>query len=941
MKKPYLLFSIVLVLFQISNAQQPNNLAEKIVNYNKIFATEKIYIATDKPYYSVGDTLWFKSILLNSDLSASNRTDKIYVELFNDSLTLVEKRVTALNNGLGYGDFALTTKLKEGTYLLRAYSNWQQNFGEDYFFQKSFYIGNAGEKTWLLDAHQKLNTLEKNTLGLKIRITNFKNEVVGLRDVEVMLINDKKRLMKADLQTSLQGIIETQIPLGDNKINGNYSFVITDKKDRSRQSVLPISLQEVDQVDLQFMPEGGHMVNGIYGKVTFKAIGADGLGKDIVGKIINSKNETQAQLSASHKGMGSFYILPVKGEIYSAVYSLNGREHKQVLPVAREEGTTLRVDHFSKSDSLYVYLKASEGKRLDGYKLFAQAAGETLLNVNLNLKNGFSTLKLPKQDFSDGIIHFTLFSPDGNPLNQRQVFINRKQKIDLKIATNKTAFNLRDSVSLEVIASKEDGSPLTGSFSVAVTDDTQIKQSENEDNIVSYFLLQSNLKGNIENPSWYFKDEAPAKLLALDHLLLTQGWVGYNWENTLKNVQTPKFKAEKGNEITGRLTNLLKNPAPNINLTLMSLGKTIFVADTISNTDGYFKFKELPFIDSVAYTIKIKNQKGKTSLATINVDEFIPAKEITFLPLIKPWYINADTNALNYYKKIENSKKPIDPAKIKLEGELLKEVEIKGQVRQKEIMQTQAWDVTFLKKITEEELKKVPRKTLLALLYEKIEGFTIGNFYADGCFGINWHYIFGKKYPPAAKPYRHEFSNFLVGQKVISHVIIDKVSTIALTNFGTDIYNENPYNVSVAAIEPDAFLVNQSIFNILTAQDIVDIDVYRGCNSVFLDIKTRSGKGPWVSTTPGVYVHRPLPIYFPKEFYSPKYNLANKNQPDYRSTIFWDANVVTDESGKAKISFYTADKPSTYTVKIEGTDLNGRFGYKTASITVAKPPESK
>ena len=78
-----------------------------------------------------------------------------------------------------------------------------------------------------------------------------------------------------------------------------------------------------------------------------------------------------------------------------------------------------------------------------------------------------------------------------------------------------------------------------------------------------------------------------------------------------------------------------------------------------------------------------------------------------------------------------------------------------------------------------------------------------------------------------------------------------------------------------------------------------------------------------------MYVYRPIPTYTPKEFYSPKY-AVNKSTglPDLRSTIFWDANVATDENGKAKLSFYAADLPGSYTIKVEGTDLMGRLGIK-------------
>lgn len=143
------------------------------------------------------------------------------------------------------------------------------------------------------------------------------------------------------------------------------NFLIINKKDRAVQSVLPIILQDVDQIDLQFMPEGGFMVNDIFGRLALKAIGADGMGRNISGKIINDKNEAVADFTTMHKGMGSFYLLPKKGETYFAIFSLNGKEQKLPLPVAKQEGTTLRIDQFSKSDSLYIYIKASEGKRLE------------------------------------------------------------------------------------------------------------------------------------------------------------------------------------------------------------------------------------------------------------------------------------------------------------------------------------------------------------------------------------------------------------------------------------------------------------------------------------------------------------------------------------------------------------------------------------------------
>ncbi|RZL50975.1 MAG: hypothetical protein EOP00_01630 [Pedobacter sp.] len=266
MKKLTLLF-ILLSIFTGAKAQLTQSLNNKIDYASKQLPIEKLYLSFDKPFYSVGDTLWFKSVLLNADYSASSRTDKIYVELYNDSLSLIDNRTIALNNGLGYGDIALSKRLTEGTYTIRAYSNWQQNFGDDYFFQKSFYIGNAGEKTWLLNSLQEISsTVNNRTLDLKLRITNLKNQAIGLKDIEVQLMNGSRRIAKADLQTKLDGTLDTKIPLGDNKINPNFNIIIIDKKNKAQKSILPVKILKQETLDLQFMPEGGYMVNGIFGK---------------------------------------------------------------------------------------------------------------------------------------------------------------------------------------------------------------------------------------------------------------------------------------------------------------------------------------------------------------------------------------------------------------------------------------------------------------------------------------------------------------------------------------------------------------------------------------------------------------------------------------------------------------------------------------------------
>jgi hypothetical protein len=106
----------------------------------------------------------------------------------------------------------------------------------------------------------------------------------------------------------------------------------------------------------------------------------------------------------------------------------------------------------------------------------------------------------------------------------------------------------------------------------------------------------------------------------------------------------------------------------------------------------------------------------------------------------------------------------------------------------------------------------------------------------------------------------------------------------------------------------------------------------------FIEVTTRSGHGPFIDNTPGIYLHKPLPLTWPKQFYKPKYTVNDiaKHSPDLRSTIDWEPNVTTNANGEAKLWFYAADKPSIYTVIIEGTDMNGNLGYKYGKVYINK-----
>ena len=225
-------------------------------------------------------------------------------------------------------------------------------------------------------------------------------------------------------------------------------------------------------------------------------------------------------------------------------------------------------------------------------------------------------------------------------------------------------------------------------------------------------------------------------------------------------------------------------------------------------------------------------------------------------------------------------------------GHLLREVKIKGQkIVQDSRNKFGVPDVV----LDEKDLEKLGKKSFLQLLEENVNGF-----HESVIKDFHWYFI---------------------NQKAI----IISVDGIFLHR----------------VIQPVDFLTLKSYLESHDAPDIKGLEVIikRYENFAIVEITTRSGHGPIIDNTPGMYLFKPAALAWPKQFYKPRYAVIDTSHhlPDLRSTIDWEPNINTNANGEANVSFYAANKPSTYTLTMEGTDKNGNFGYKTMQISINKP----
>lgn len=883
-----------------------SNYASALNNIRELKPIEKLYLQIDKPYYNQGDTLRFKGYLLNADfLRPSVTSGIVYVELDDIEGKTAKRIMVRVVDGLCWGNIALDSlEVPSGSYTLRAYTNWMRNFGEDYIFKKTINVAKVADNPLLVNANFKL---QGNKVEAVLQFVLLDGRIQAFRDVELNVMNGRRSVSKDNVVTGADGFVKVNFVLPE----GERALSIQAATAGSGLLNIPILINRKENTDVQFMPEGGQLIAGLPTKVGFKAIGEDGKGVNVNGKILDSKGKQVAAFVATHAGMGSFELTPLAGEVYLG--KVDDIDKTYTLPVAKLRGTALSVKQAG--DSIQISVSATSDAN-GNYSLVAQVNSLVCFARTVDL-NKTTHIAVDKKLFPTGIARFTLFN-NSLPLNERIIFVDNHNNLNVSINTNNATYTTRDSIALNITVKDKDGNATQGNFSVAVTDNNQVRLDSLGSNILNNLLLTSDLKGYIEAPGYYF---ATGKEADLDNLLLTQGWVGYDWREVFYPKLPYAYKPEKEFVISGKVSTAFGKAIEKSNVVLVANNPLMF-KDTLTDYAGRFIFKGLYPVDTAIFKLQARNKNGKEMNVKIKMDEFAPpAFELP--PFTTPWYLNTDSILLNNLKtKIAEN---MALSYYRGEGNVLKEAIIKAKKiipGSKNLNGRGEADQI----IDEEELVKANKMTLEELLVQKIKGFQ----------------IFG--------PGKVEFTPYVIYRNKVS-LIFDGFN---LNYFYTGRTNKERY-----------FFMKQYL-DYFTAEDITGIEVMYNLKYIknynleyynsggieemrqppaphapiaYLEITTRSKKGPFMQVTPGTYLYKTLAFSIAKQFYSPKYTVKSKTTAvgtDLRSTIFWDANVTTDKDGKATVSFYSADRAADYNVILEGSDMNGQFGYKKQKVTVAR-----
>lgn len=652
-------------------------------------------------------------------------------------------------------------------------------------------------------------------------------------------------------------------------INSLLGIVMDKKKKKEEPAGKP---------DIQFFPESGSLIEDVFSEVAFKAIDNQGKGLAAHGWIISSNGDTVVSFKTTHLGMGSFNFTARKGLTYIATgYYESGETFKLPIPAPLKNGFVLKVTDKG-TENIVVTLKTNQ-------ETLTKLSGKTLTIVGVSREYPCVTLKVPlkaplqnvmvkKSEFPGGIAKFTVYDTASVPQCERLFFIYPSGKLKLEVTPDHKGYQPRGKVTLNIAVRDTANNPVAANVSLAVVDNQLIKQRAHSSNIFSYFLLESELKGPVEHPWYYFDPGNKDRTKAMDLLLLTQGWRDFVWKLLPERLSYP-YPIEKGINITGKLRRLLKDtPIPGASISIGLLGGTQPVLGTVTtDSTGRYYFGAGFFTGQRTLIISARNKNHK-SQGWLSLDSILGVPPpIDFRSVLTPEILAVNKEADRRYNVMKQYRLS--------DTILLNEVVVKGR-------------------------KKNNDET------------------DDGNFRVYGHADYSIKVTDDMAGYSDVFQ--LIQGRVAGVMVMGSYPDVSISIRGG---RGNPHFLL------DGVSVDIDFIATLPVSAIDKIEVLKNAGNLAM-FGSRGGNGVISVFTKKGASWNPKPIFHSvnarvhgldeaRVFYSPKYDspIPEHQKPDLRTTIFWAPDVAVDSTGNATVTFFNSDVSTSVQVSAEGISGNG------------------
>lgn len=620
-------------------------------------------------------------------------------------------------------------------------------------------------------------------------------------------------------------------------------------------------------------PEGGNLINGVNCAVVFTATDTYGMPLQVSGYVKDNFGNEMVKFAGN--GIGKFVFEPYSKDRRYNVHIKTNNSAEQVFTFPA-----------IKTGAFQLSLQKQTTEEL----VFRIALGDSVYNTKaasylLGIADGkicFASegkamymVNIPVKTLPHGVVEFYLY--DGNlELRSRRTVFNEQYNSVVDITSDRQEYTSRQKAKLNINITDKEGKPVKAVFSVSLTDKRLTGEVSPMHSADTYVLSRGNTRLWLND---FIHNSEMRDLIALT--LDVE-------EPLLKNI--PEVKADNkfhwdGLEIKGRVTGKQNEPLAGTLVILVPEEESTSLNDSTDNK-GIFSFKDITFYGKKRFHVMLPSVYDKQQKYTVK-------EEVISMPVVRTGSrYNASSHSLmslSSFKQLHADSSISGDTKIYLQQLVLKEEggNKKSNVSKKGLSPH---------RITAEQLDKL------------------------------------------------SFSNTADAVKMLPGIVMmGGRLTIrgGIQNLSGDLSDVEPLLI-VNGVNTHAGSVIDYL-NSIPPTHIESIEVLTGPEAALYG--SRGGNGAIVVKTTNELRETKSDkvsqtiiasgFYNEQSFYQPPYDSYAVREADFtdnRATIYWNGQVITDDAGKATVSFYTADLKNDYTVTVQGITEKGDLIFKTYTI---------
>lgn len=422
---------------------------------------------------------------------------------------------------------------------------------EDEF--KNFVLARPGEKIYL-HCDRELYVAGE-TIWFKAYLFNQRQPSLLSNNIHIQLISADGNILAQQKYPVVGATASGQIILPDSLAQGQYRLraITPGMLNRVREmdyykplyifnpaqattAEIPGTNQKKEGLNIRFFPEGGNLIEEHLSVIAFEATDLNGTPQNIEGFIRAEDGTTICSFKTFREGIGRFQFRPVPGKKYVAVINHNGQESIIPLPGVRPTGVSIRVEPEKGGKKFQVSRSRKDKDLFDKVWVVVELGQEIVYENEITFDNFPSVVgHLLTDSMPSGLLRFTVLNKDRVPVAERLCFVNNAEYDDTPLV-EKINFSREPGKENTLVLRFRD--PVQRSLSVSIVDKA-LSPDPVKENMITSFLLTDDVREYVDDPWYYMNDHSDSAVKALDNLLLTHGWKGYDWKDIMNPGQPP------------------------------------------------------------------------------------------------------------------------------------------------------------------------------------------------------------------------------------------------------------------------------------------------------------------------------------------------------------------------------------------------------------------